>query len=170
MASALTCGASNWWQTDRRFVATDHETTRQGSGGAARTLVAAPVDHLQVVLPLARRAGKLPLALEGAGSQRGGEALVEPGVVAPDAQHAAVQPDAIGPAHAARVEVLHDQPAAGLGGADDADHVGELLVVVVGPLDEEVAALQPLERDGARHEGVDLRVGRLCDPGADQRT
>src|SRR5215472_18828389 len=140
MASALTCGASNWWQTDRRFVATDHETTRQGSGGAARTLVAAPVDHLQVVLPLARRAGKLPLALEGAGSEGGGEALVEPGVVAPDAQHAVLQRDATGPAHAARVEVLHDQPAAGLGSPDDADRVREQLVVVVGPLDDEVAA------------------------------
>jgi hypothetical protein len=44
-----------------------------------QALAAAPVDHLQVVLPLARRVGKLPLALEGAGCQRGGKALVEPG-------------------------------------------------------------------------------------------
>jgi hypothetical protein len=38
--------------------------------------------------------------------------------------------------HAARVEVLSDQAAAALGGADDADRVGEQLVVVVRALDE----------------------------------
>lgn len=54
--------------------------------------------------------------------------------------------NAVGPAHAARVEVLHDKPVARFGGADDGDRVGERLMVVVGALDKEVAALQPLER------------------------
>ena len=47
------------------------------------------------------------------------------------------------------------QALAGLGGADDADRLGEQLVVVVRALDEEVAALQPLERHGAEHDGID---------------
>jgi hypothetical protein len=42
-------------------------------------------------------------------------------------------------------------------------------VVVVGALHEPVAAVEPLERAGARHDGVEERVGRLGDPGADQR-
>ena len=73
-----------------------------------------------------------PLALEGVGPECGREALVERGVVTPHAQHAVVERDAVAPAHAARVEVLHDQPVAGLGGADDADRVREQLVVVTG--------------------------------------
>src|SRR5262249_50716911 len=100
---------------------------------------------------------------------RGGEALVEAGVIAPYVQHAVVQRDAIGPAHAARVEVLHDQPVAGLGGADDADRVGEQLVVVAGALNAELAAFQPLEPDAAPHDLVHERKGCLGGPRADQR-
>jgi hypothetical protein len=43
------------------------------------------------------------------------------------------------------------------------------LVVVVGALDQEVAALQPLERDRPRHDFVDKAVLRLGLPGTDQR-
>jgi len=62
-------------------------------------------------------------------------------MVAPDAQHAILKRDAVGPAHAPRVEVFHDQPVADLGGADDADRIGEQLMFVAGPLEDEVAAL-----------------------------
>jgi len=54
----------------------------------------AAVDDLEVVLPVARRLGDLPLALEGVGSERGRVALGERGVVAPDAQHADISQDA----------------------------------------------------------------------------
>jgi hypothetical protein len=94
----------------------------------------------------------------------------QPGVVAPHAQHPVVRRHAVRPPHAAPVEVLHDQPVAGLGDTDDADRVGKQLVVVAGALNEEAAALQPLERDAARHDFVDQRMGRLGSPGADQRT
>ena len=57
---------------------------------------------------------------------------------------------------------------AGFGGADDAGRVREQLVVVVGALDEELAALEPLEGDGAPHDAVEQRVGRLGGPRADQ--
>src|SRR4051794_4236658 len=136
--------------------------SRSLSGGAV-------VGDLQVVLPVARRPGELPEALERIAAQRGLETLGERRVVAPEAQHAVVERDAVRPAHAARVEVLHDQPVAFLGSADDADRVGEQLVVVVGALHEEVAALEPLERDAARYDGVELRMGRVRGPGADQR-
>src|SRR5919108_89393 len=101
------------------------------SSGSRASSVAAAIGHLEVVLPVARGPGELELALEGVGAERGGVALVESRGVAPDAQHAVVDRDPVGPAHAARVEVLHDEPVAGLGGADDADPVGEQLVLVV---------------------------------------
>src|SRR5262249_6771139 len=61
-----------------------------------------------------------------------------------------------------------DQSAAGLGGADDADRVGKQLVIVLSVLDDEVSAIEPLERGAARHDAVELREGRLGRPGADQ--
>jgi hypothetical protein len=81
----------------------------------------AAAGHLEVLLPIARSVGELPLALEGLVSQRRGEALGERGIVAPDAQYAALKRDAVRPAHAPLIEVLHDQPVAGLGRTDDAD-------------------------------------------------
>ena len=56
--------------------------------------------------------------------------------------------DAVRAAHAARVEVLHDQAVAGLGRADDADRVREELVVVARAQDQELAAFEPLVGDG----------------------
>ena len=148
-----------------RFATDASEATRTAVTSYSRRTIG----DLQVVLPVARRAGELPLALEVVVGQRGGEALGERGVVAPDAQHAVLKRDAVGAAYAARVEVLHDQAVAVLEGADDADCVRERLMVVARPLNEEVAALEPLEGDAARHNGVKLRVGRLGGPGADQR-
>jgi hypothetical protein len=59
--------------------------------GAAEVSVAPAVDDLQVVLPVPGAAGELPLTLEGVLAERSGEALVEPGVVAPDAQDAVLE-------------------------------------------------------------------------------
>src|SRR4051794_32883229 len=88
--------------------------TVAGLGGAP-----APVDDPEVVAPVARRAGELPEALERVVAQRRGVALGERRVVvARDAQHAVVERDPVRPAHATRVEVLHDQPVADLGRAD----------------------------------------------------
>jgi hypothetical protein len=67
----------------------------------------------------------------------------------------------------ARLEALHDQPLTALGVTDDPERVREQLVLVTGTPQEEVAALQPLERDGARHDGVDRRMGGLRGPRAD---
>jgi hypothetical protein len=131
--------------------------------------VIAPVDDLEVVLPIPGGAGELPLTLDVVLPERSGEALVEPGVVAPDPQDAVLESDSVRPAHAARVEILHDEPLAAFGGADDADCVWEQVVVVAGALDDEVAALKPLERRAARYGAIEHRVGRLGVPGADER-
>ena len=131
---------------------------------AATVLVSLPTpDVVRAV------AGELGDALEGVVGERGGVALVEAFVLAPVAQHPLLERDAIRPAHAARVAVLHHEPVAVLRGADDADRVGEQFVIVVGALDEEVAALEPLEGDGAGDDGIDEWVGRLGGPRTDQR-
>ena len=110
----------------RRHGHLHRDDVRDPGGHAAwGARLGAAIGHLQVVLPVARRSSELPSALEGVVARRGREALGERGVVAPDAQHAVVERDAVCPAHAARVEVLRDQPVAGLRGADDADCIGE---------------------------------------------
>src|SRR2546430_1291245 len=166
--------ASRWCQLSTSAAAAASATSRpmatQATQRSAAPLgAAAPVAHAQVVLPVAGRFRELPLALENVRPERGREALVEPGVVAPHAQHACVERDAVCPAHAARVEVLHEQPVAGLGGTDDADRVGEQPVGVAGALNQEAAALQPFEGDAPWHDPVDQWMGRLGVPGTDQR-
>ena len=142
---------------------------RRARGRAGVRPSGAAVDHLQVVLPVARRFCELPLAHERVVGHGGREALGERGMVAPEAQHPVLERRAVGPAHAARVEVLLDEPLAVLGSTDDGDRVREQLVLVAGALDEELAALQPLEGDLARNDGVELRMGRLGGPRADER-
>jgi hypothetical protein len=122
--------------------------------------------HLHVLPPVARRLGELRQALERVAPQRRGEALVEARRVAPHAPVAVLDRDAVGPADTAGVEVLQHQPFAGLRGADDADRIGELLVVGVGALEEKVTAFEPLERGG--HGLGDGNVLALGVPGADQ--
>jgi hypothetical protein len=54
--------------------------------------------------------------LEAVGRELRVGTLVESGLVAPPAQHSALERDPVCPAYAARVEVLEDQSLAGLGG------------------------------------------------------
>ena len=54
------------------------------------------------------------------------------------------------------------------GRAESGRHRACVLVLVARALDEEVATLEPLERDAARHDGVDLGVDCLGGPGADE--
>ena len=95
----------------------------RSSSDGCKNLLAAAVGHFQVVFPVARGFGELVHALEGIVPQRGGEALVEPGSVAPHPQHAVLERNAVRPAHTARGEVLQDQAVAVLRRADDADRL-----------------------------------------------
>src|SRR3954453_9729126 len=89
----------------------------------ARVSARAAVANVQVVVPLAGCASEFPVALEPVGRHGGGEPLVEAGDVAPPSPHAIDQEGAVGPAHAAGVEVLHHQPVAVFGGTENADRV-----------------------------------------------
>ena len=85
-----------------------HPHLRALPRGVARSgpSTVAAVGHDDVVLPVARRASDLPATLEQIGLDGRRTALRERGVVAPQAQHAVIERDAVRPAHAARVEVL----------------------------------------------------------------
>jgi hypothetical protein len=99
------------------------------------------VDDAQVVAPVDRRVGDLPLEHEFVGVQRGLGALGELGVVAPQAQHAVLERDAVRAAHSALVEVLGDDPVAA--GPEEFDGVTSLRAM--GDLierDAEIAALR----------------------------
>src|SRR3954454_18524896 len=82
---------------------------------------AAGVDRLQVVLPFARGLCELVHELEAVGPELRVGTLVESGVVPPPAHDELLRRDPVCPAYNARVEVLQDQPLAGLSGADDVD-------------------------------------------------
>src|SRR6185436_12673067 len=82
----------------------DHDRPRVSAH--RKTLRAAAVHRPQVVLPLARRLRELMHELEVVGPELRGGALVEPGMVAPPAHDAVLERDPVGPAYAARVEVL----------------------------------------------------------------
>src|SRR3954452_5712002 len=126
---------------------------------SARSSLGAAVADAQVVVPITWRPGELPVALEPVGRDNGRESLVEARGVAPEPPHAVRQRGSVGPAHAAGVEVLHHQLVTVFGGTENADRIRDEFGVLGGPLDEEPAAVQPLEGDAAGHDSVEHRVG-----------
>src|SRR5205085_12272497 len=66
--------------------------------------------------------------------------------------------------------LFRSRPRAPSPRADQADRVRERLVVVARALHDEAAALEPFERDAARHDAVDHRVRRLGGPRSEEHT
>jgi hypothetical protein len=124
---------------------------RAGSGRAS------PVGDREVVLPGGPVPGQLALAGDRVAivAEDAREPLAESGSVAPEPPLVFLEADRIQPVHAAVVEVVHGQLL--VGDADDRDRVRDLRVVVVPAQNQELPAVQPLER------GV-LFLRRCCLP------
>ena len=113
-------------------------------------------------LPVARQ---LPQAGDHVAVQLADEVLREARMVARQRPLVVADGHPVDAMDAARVEVVHRQLAA-LGGADDRDRVGGVRMVVARAVDQELLALEPLERRLAADHAVEHRVRGLDRPGA----
>src|SRR5687768_3217504 len=136
-------------------------TANRATGGLPHPLVRYP----QVLLPGGAVLAQLGHPGDGVavGAERACEALREAGPVTPEPPDPGLGPKHTESRDSARVEVAQGAAATWVSGvagviggfaAEDGDAVGEVGVLVAHAPDQEVAALEPLERGAAADDGV----------------